>query len=86
MVDVEFSERAKERFLSLGERKQATVSLAIEEAKQDPVETLDSTTGYAEYRTDIQMNPDDFIICFNWDKKNKILYVLTLGPASEIND
>lgn len=86
MVAVEFSERAKERFLSLEERKQAAVSLSIEKAKDNPEETLDSTTGYAEYRIEIPMNPEEFVICLDWDKEAERLYVLTLGAASAIND
>lgn len=86
MPDVDFSERAKELFLSLERRKQGAVAAVIQEIKEDPEEQLDSTIGYAEHGVEIQMNPEDFIICFDWAKEDEILYVLTLGPASEIND
>ena len=86
MPDVEFSERAKELFLALEGRKQGAVAAVIQEVQETPEETLDSTIGYAEYGVEIQMNPEDFIICFDWDKGDGMLYVLTLGPASEIND
>jgi hypothetical protein len=86
MPDVDFSERAKELFLGLEGRKQGAVAAVIQEIKENPEEKLDSTIGYAEYGVEIQMNPEDFIICFDWDKEDEMLYVLTLGPASEIND
>lgn len=86
MPDVEFSERAKELFLALEGRRQGAVGAVIQEAKENPEEALDPTIGYVEYGVEIQMNPEDFIICFDWDKEDEILYVLTLGPASEIND
>ena len=86
MPDIEFSERAKEIFLCLEGSRQGAVGAVIQKAKESPEEALDSTIGYAEYGIEIQMNPESFIICFDWNKEDEMLYVLTLGPASEIND
>jgi hypothetical protein len=86
MADVKFSERAKGIFLDLESRKQGAVGAVIQDVKQKPSEVLDPTIGYSEYGVEIQMNTEEFIICFDWDKENDELYVLTLGTASEIND
>lgn len=85
MPEVEFSDRAKEIFLNLNNQKQAIVAAAIDEAVNDPDEFLDSTLGYSEYGVQIEMNPEDFVIYFDFDKNDDVLYILTMGPSSQMN-
>lgn len=85
MPEVEFSDRAKEIFLNLNNQKQAIVAAAIDEAVNDPDEFLDSTFGYSEYGVQIEMNPEDFVIYFDFDKNDDVLYILTMGPSSRMN-
>lgn len=86
MPEVEFSDRAKEIFLDLNDQKQGAVGAVIDEAVNNPEEILDSTLGFSEYSVQIEMDPENYVICLDWDENDDIFYVLTMGPSSKIND
>lgn len=71
--------------LSLGRRKQGAIGAVIREIQESPEDNLDSTLGYAQYGVKVRINPDVYIICFDWNREEETLFVLTLGPASEMN-
>lgn len=86
MPEVEFSDRAKEIFLDLNKQEQGVIGAVIDKAVNSPEEVLDSTLGFSEYIVQIEMEPENYVICIDWDENDDILYVLTMGPSSQIND
>lgn len=84
MLDVEFSERARERFLDLDSSLQQVIGAVLNQARRRPDAVLQSTTGYAEYTAQVANDPEDYIVLIRWDKQADTLYVMTLGPASQM--